>query len=345
MPLPDVPGRPDGGDGGGGGGGGGGGEPSVHQLRLFLTVAQELHFGRAATRLFMTQPALSRQIRVLETKLGGQLLDRTSRRVALTPMGRALVPEAREVVHAMAQLRRRATAYSRELRDHLVLGFIAGDAAMPTTHAILDELRARHPRITTELRSLPFDEQFDALADNDVQAAFLRPPLPHGFRSLPLSTEPRVACLSAADPLAALAADRPVTLADLTDHLVVDVPASSSRTWWDNWAINPRPDGTPVRFGPVASDIEALLNTVARGAAMSFLPAAARHFYARPGLAYVDVADAPDTSSVLVWMPGNRERPAVAGLLEAARAVLARNEATNEATPGRVDGAADRVRP
>ncbi|CAL9642904.1 LysR family transcriptional regulator [Streptomyces sp. enrichment culture] len=313
--LPDLPGHSV-----------GGGDPSVHQLRLFLTVAQELHFGRAAARLFMTQPALSRQIRVLEAKLGVQLLDRTSRSVALTPMGRELVSEAREVVHAMAQLRRRATAYSRELRGHLVVGFIAGDAAMPTTHAILDELRARHPRITVTLRSLPFDEQFDALADGDVQAAFLRPPLPLGVRSMPLSTEPRVACLSAADPLAALAADRPVTLTDLTDHLVVDVPVSSSRTWWDNWAINPRPDGTPVRFGPVASDIEALLNTVARGTAMSFLPAAARNFYARPGLAYIDVIDAPGTASVLVWMRDDRERPAVEGLLQAGRAVLARSE-------------------
>jgi hypothetical protein len=206
----------------------------------------------------------------------------------------------------------------------LVLGFIAGDAAMPHTHAILNELHTRHPRITVELRSLPFDDQFDSLATGKVQAAFLRPPLPPGLRSLHLATEPRVASLSAADPLVALESQRPVLLTDLADHLVVDVPAQSPRAWWDDWAVNPRPDGTAVRFGPVAADIEALLNTVARGTAMSFLPAAARRFYARPGIAYIEVADAPTTASTLAWMPADRDFPALQALLEAAQAVLHR---------------------
>lgn len=224
----------------------------------------------------MSQPTLSRQIRLLERKLGVTLLDRTSLSVALTPAGRALVPEAREAVWAMARLRRRAAEHARQVRGHLVLGFIAGEAAMPYTHTILGELRRRQPRITVELRALSFGNQFEALGNGDVHAALLRFPLPRALRTIRLATEPRVACLPSADRLASLPTD-----------------------WWDDWAVNPRPDGSPVRFGPVAADIESLLHIVARGQAISFLPAAARCLYPRSGVTYVDVADAPHSTAAL----------------------------------------------
>ncbi|MFF9306998.1 LysR family transcriptional regulator [Streptomyces sp. NPDC014777] len=301
---------------------GGDRDPSTHQLRLFLTLAQELHFGRAAARLFMSQPTLSRQIRLLERKLGVALLDRTSRSVALTPAGRALVPEAREAVWAMARLRRRAAEHARQVRGHLVLGFIAGEAAMPYTHTILGELRRRQPRITVELRALSFGNQFEALGNGDVHAALLRFPLPRALRTIRLATEPRVACLPSADRLASLPTERPVSLADLADHLVVDMPTQAPRDWWDDWAVNPRPDGSPVRFGPVAADIESLLHIVARGQAISFLPAAARCLYPRSGVTYVDVADAPQSTAALAWMPTTQDRPVLSALLETARTVI-----------------------
>ncbi|MFI0189586.1 LysR family transcriptional regulator [Streptomyces sp. NPDC017082] len=298
-------------------------DPSTRQLRLFLTLAQELHFGRAAARMFMTQPALSRQIRLLEHRLGVPLLDRTSRSVSLTEAGRELVPEARDVLAAMARLRDSATEHSRQVRGRLVLGFIAGEAAMPYTHAILVELHRRRPRITVELRALSFGNQVEALANGEVHAALLRLPLPSALRTIPLATEPRVACLPATDRLAALATERPVTLLDLADHLVVDMPAQAPRDWWDDWAVNPRPDGSPVRFGPVAVDIEGLLHIVARGQAISFLPAAARRLYPRPGVAYLDVADAPRSTAVLAWMPTGRDRPVLSALLETVRTLMA----------------------
>jgi DNA-binding transcriptional LysR family regulator len=296
-------------------------DPSTHQLRLFITLAQELHFGRAAERLFMTQPALSRQIRMLEGRLGLTLLDRTSRSVRLTPEGRALLPEAENVVAAMSRLRGRAAQQSRQVRGRLVIGFVAGEAAMPYTHAILDGLTRRHPGISVELRMLPFGEQMDRLSNGDVDAAFLRPPLPSPLRTMTLAVEPRVVCLPASDPLAGLAAERAITLADLVGHRMVDMPTGASRVWWDHWTVNPRPDGSPVRFGPVVADIEGLLTTVARGQAVSFLPEAARRLYPRPGIRYVDVSDVPLSTAALAWMPGRRDRPAVAALLDTARAV------------------------
>ncbi|MCC5577066.1 LysR family transcriptional regulator [Microtetraspora sp. AC03309] len=296
-------------------------EPSLHQLRLFLVLAEELHFGRAAQRLFLTQPALSQQIRALEDRLDISLVQRSSRRVDLTAAGRALVSEARGVVAAMDRFRKMAATRARQVRGHLRIGAIGGEAFMPYVNAILAELSARHPGITVEIRSLDFVEQTYVLHHREVDAAFLRPPLPPGVRSLHLATGSRVACLPADDPLVAQA---PLTLAQLSDHVVVDVPIPELREWWDYWTVNPRPDGRPVRYGPVAGDMDALLSAVARGQAIAFLPTEARHDYSRRGVAYVDVTDLPLSTSALAWLSDHDHSP-VAALLQAARAVIERD--------------------
>ncbi|SCL33002.1 LysR family transcriptional regulator [Micromonospora aurantiaca (nom. illeg.)] len=296
-------------------------EPSVHQLRLFLVLAEELHFGRAAQQLFLSQQALSQQIRALENRLNVDLLRRSSRQVELTPAGQALIPTARESVAAMTRLQELAAAYSRETRGHLRIGAIGGEAFMPYVTAILTELSARHPGITVEIRSVNFVDQVYVLPRGEVDAAFLRPPLPPGLRSLQLPTEPRVACLPADDPLVAQV---PLTLAQLSDRVVVDVPIPELRQWWDFWTVNPRPDGSAVRYGPVAGDMDALLSAVARGQAIAFLPAEARRDYSRRGVAYVDVVDLPLSTAALAWLPG-RDNPALAALLQAARAVVRRD--------------------
>ncbi|BCJ66261.1 LysR family transcriptional regulator [Polymorphospora rubra] len=296
-------------------------DPSVHQLRLLLVLAEELHFGRAAARLFMTQPALSRQIKALEDRLTIRLVERTTRTVVLTPAGQALLPAVRDAVSAMDLLRREADSHGRSLTGRLSIGSIGAEAAMPFTHAILDQLRSRHPDIDVRMSSLNFVDHIAALVSGDVDVAFLRPPVPPGIGLLHLATEPRVACLPADDPLAA--APR-LTLAQLGGHTFLDVPPEAPRIWWDFWAVNPRPDGTAVRFGGVVSDMEGLLHAVARGEGICFLPAAARKFYPRPGIAYRDVTDLAPSTSALAWLDGNRDQPAVAAIRRAARTVLAR---------------------
>lgn len=297
-------------------------DPSTHQLRLFLVLAEELHFGRAAARMFMTQPSFSQQIRALEKRLDVPLVRRSSRAVELTRAGRALVPEARATVDAMARLRQLTNLHARELHGHLTVGSIGAEAAMPYTRAILTELRNRHPSITIEMRSLNFAEQIDVLTSGEVDVAFLRPPVPSGLKTLHLATEPRVVCLSADDPLAG---HPHLTLAQLAHHTVVDVPPGAPRIWWNYWAVNPRPDGTPVRFGPVVADIEAMLLAVARGQAITFLPAGSRELYPRPGVAYVDVTDLPPSTAALTWLPKNHARPTITALREAARTILRQN--------------------
>ncbi len=295
-------------------------EPSVHQLRLFLALAEERHFGRAAARLFMTQPAFSQQIRALEDRLGVRLVDRTSRTVELTPAGCHLLPEIRAAVRSMDRIRRLADASAREVSGHLVIGAIGADEAMPWARAILEELQVRHPQVTVEMRGLNFVGQMTALLRDEVDAAFLRPPVPAGIQIQHLATEPRVAALCADDPLAARTR---LTLAELSGRTIVDVPREAPRIWWDFWAVDPRPDGSPVRYGPVVPDMEALLHAVATGQAMAFLPATARDFFPRPGVAYVDVTDLPPCTSALAWLVKNRSRPTVSALRRIAQSVTA----------------------
>ncbi|MBL1102660.1 LysR family transcriptional regulator [Streptomyces coffeae] len=294
-------------------------DPSVQQLKLFLILAEELHFGRAAARLFMSQPAFSQQIRALERRLGLQLVERTTRVVELTPSGQALLPQARAVADAMASLRQAAEVQSREISGRLVIGILTAESAMPHTRAIIDELHTRRPHLTIEMRSLNFVNQYEALARGEVDVAFLLPPVPPGIGSQYLAEEPRIVCLPADDPLAAH--DR-ITLDQLSAHTMPTMPPESPQVWRDFWAINPRPNGTPVRFGPLAVDIEGVLALIARGQTIGMLPASTRDYYPRPGIQYRDLVDASSCTLALTWFSKNHNRPDVTLIRNIARTVL-----------------------
>ncbi|RRR70828.1 LysR family transcriptional regulator [Streptomyces sp. RP5T] len=291
-------------------------EPSLHQLRLLLVLAEELHFGRAAARVYISQPAFSQQIRSLEQRLGVVLVERGGPAVRLTAVGQSIVEEARTVVDALARLRQTADRHAGAARGLLRIGSLGAEAAMPYAQAILAHLRGEHPDLEIEVRNLTFTDMFSTLLGGEVDAAFLRGPLPGGIQSLHLASETRVVCLSADDPLA----DRDtLTLGHLADRVVVDMPPEVPRSWWNHLTVNPRPDGTRVRFGPVVRDTEAMVLAVTQGRAITFLPAAARRLYPRTGLTYVDCPELGLSTAELAWLPGKRDEPAVSALREAAR--------------------------
>ncbi|WP_258396024.1 LysR family transcriptional regulator [Streptomyces sp. Amel2xB2] len=301
-------------------------------MRLFLALAEELHFGQAARRMFISQPAFSRQITALERRMGIALLERSTRRVELTPEGRALLPVATAAVEAADRLRQAVELQVRRVSGRLRVGFVGAEAAMPYTQEILARFRARNPESVVEMCGLDFARQVEALRGGEVDAAFLRSPLPAGISTLQLALEPRVVCLPAGDPLLSL--QRPVALGDLADRVFVDVAGESVRGWWDHWTVNPRPDGTAVRFGPAVTDLESLLLAVAQGEGIALLPAALRELYPRPGLAYADVTGLPPVAAALAWLPARRDCRGVAALRQAARAVLRAGAAGKGSPPG-----------
>ncbi|WP_059005655.1 LysR family transcriptional regulator [Streptomyces specialis] len=289
---------------------------TLHQLRLFLALAEERHFGRAAVRMCLSQSALSRQIQAMERHLGVALLDRTSRSVELAPAGELLLPEVRTVVDAADRLLRTAREQGRATGGRVILGTIGAEAAMPYTHATLRRLRAASPDLQVEIRLLSLAEHFGALENGEVDVVFCRPPAPPGIQLQHLASEPRVVCLAADDPLA----DRThLTLADLADRPVVSLPPETPRVWREFWTAVPRSEGRPVRPGPVVMDLEALMLAVATGQAIAFLPAAARLHFPRPGVAYAEVTDLSPCTAALAWAERNGSSPAVVAVRRAAQ--------------------------
>ena len=182
------------------------------QVRCFITVADELHFGRAAARLNMTQPPLSRQIQLLEHTLGVELLERSSRSVRLTHAGAIFLPQARSLLrHAedAALLARRAR---RGALGEVAIGFTPS-GSYDFLPRLINGVREAHPEIELTLEEMITRDQVAALAAHRIDLAFVRPPFnaveTEAHRGL---AEPMVAALPAGHPLAALPALAPADL-------------------------------------------------------------------------------------------------------------------------------------
>ncbi|MFI8080276.1 LysR substrate-binding domain-containing protein [Kitasatospora sp. NPDC086009] len=290
-------------------------DPAVHQLRSLLTLAEELHFGRAAARLYLTQPALSQQIRTLERRLGVQLFTRTSRRVTLTPLGHALLPLVRNVVDAADELRD-AARHSPDDGDGptLRLGLTDCAAALAATRRVIATLTTLHPGLNVDFHVLDLVEQTTALAIGKIDAAFVYLPAPEGFHAEPLTTEPRLVCVAASDPLAR----QPVLrLADLADRPMVGLAPEVSPSERSFWAMDPRPDGTRVRYtGHQVTRVESLLSAVSFDGATAFLPAVAAELFPRPDVRYRPVEGLVPCDFGVVWPADDLEKPGIALLQE-----------------------------
>ncbi|GGZ34975.1 LysR family transcriptional regulator [Asticcacaulis endophyticus] len=172
----------------------------LSQIRCFVTAAEELHFGRAAARLNMTQPPLSRQIQVLERILGVPLFERTSRSVKLTPAGRVFLPEARRIVWLAESATLAARKVAQGDAGRIGIGFtaVSGYSFLPQ---IVAQARARLPNIELDLREMVSSQQVEALQTGLIDIGFLRQPLERNeFESERVVSEGLVAALPTGDP-------------------------------------------------------------------------------------------------------------------------------------------------
>ena len=201
----------------------------LRQLRYFVTVAEELHFGKAAVRLHMTQPPLSQTIQGLEELLGAALFERNRRGVALTPAGQALLPEARRLLaqaQELPQLVQRAAAGEV---GRLTLAFISS-ADYSVLPPFLRAYRAAYPQVQITLQEATSDLQLDDLLHNRIDAGLLIPPLPDKARLeldyLPVLREPLMVAMPAG--LATPAGAGPVTLVELPPLPLIIFPRAIS---------------------------------------------------------------------------------------------------------------------
>lgn len=274
----------------------------LRELRYFVAVAEELHFGRAAERLEIAQPPLSRAIAQLERRLGVALLERTSRKVTLTAAGAVLLSEARAILSAAATAERRTREAARS-RPRLVFAVKSGTAGELLAE-LLDAYRAEPDAATVDLLLCEAHQQQRLLRSGKADAALLHLPFDttDGLDTEILSTEGQVAILPAAHPLAGRSHLRTAEVTALTD-----LPPAR---WPDTDGGYPEGPGAEVR------NLTQLFQLIALGRTTAILPESACTDLRRD-LAAVPVLDAPPVTTVIAWPSQSRNR-AVADLIRVA---------------------------
>jgi len=281
------------------------------QLRYFVAVAEELHFGRAAARLGMAQPPLSRAIKSMERQLGVQLLERTTRQVALTAAGETLLRDARTALGAITAATERARNAGHPapgLRVALKADFDAG--LLPR---ILDVYRAGPAALRVELILGGRGEQVIALREGRADVALLPRPFDEsGFDVEPLLTEPRVLALAADDPLAART---DLSLADLAGRTLPNGGPADQGGYGKEPSLS-------AEIPPAPLDLTQIFTLVEVGGAVWFPPVSLVRRHPRPSIAYRDVHDLAPSTLVIAW-PQSSRSPAVAAFVRAALEVAA----------------------
>jgi DNA-binding transcriptional LysR family regulator len=279
-------------------------------LRYFATVAAEGNLTRAAERLFVSQPALTKQIKQLESQLGVQLFTRSRAGMTLTAAGRALADQVPGVLAGWdAALRETRAAASRAARV-LRVGFLAG-AANEATEEIIAAFGRRRPGWRAEMRAATWLDPTAGLASGYSDVALLRLPFPgqDALRVEVLLTEPRWVALPAAHRLAARSL---VAFAELRDEPFVAAPAETG--WWRDWwlAVDERA-GHPVRIGAVTEtgQPDDWLSAIANGYGVALAPESAARYYARPGLVYRPVSGVSPSQVGVAWPPAADANPVI----------------------------------
>ncbi|MDB5874473.1 MAG: LysR family transcriptional regulator [Ramlibacter sp.] len=280
---------------------------SLVELRLwrqFIAVAEELHFGRAALRLHMTQPPLTQAIANLEQQLGVRLFDRTKRSVQLTTAGHALLPEARELLARAQALPAHARAAAHGEVGRLRLAFVStvGFGLLPQW---VQAFRALYPQVELDLIEATGDVQLPALERGDIDAGFmLHSPgfVPDGLQHLRIAREALVVALPEQH---ALAAARSLSFSAVLQQPLVMFPRRILPSLHDAVFGMYHAAGRTPHIAQEAIQMQTIVNLVSAGLGMAWVPDSVRQFQ-RPGVVYRQVAgkqaqQVPGCETSLVW--------------------------------------------
>jgi len=283
----------------------------LRRLRAFVAVAEELHFGRAARRLSMSQPPLSVQIRELERELGAPLLTRTQRRVELTAAGATLLVEARRLLAQAEAAIERTRRTARGELGHLTIGFVS-TADYSLLPLLVRRFRARHPDIGLTLRELTGDRQLALLAQGELDLGLMYGPLrAPALASRVVLRERLIAALPATHPLARR---RTVAAKALRAEGLILFPRPLAPGLYDSAIGVCQRAGYAPRIAQEAVQMQTILGLVAGGLGVALVPACMA-LLKRPDVAYLPITPAgPWVETVAVWHAGGQP-PALAALL------------------------------
>jgi DNA-binding transcriptional LysR family regulator len=275
----------------------------LRSLRQFVAVAEELHFGRAARRLHMTQPPLSLAVQSLERELGAPLFVRSQRVVSLAPAGAALLPAVRRLLQAADDLPRQAQSAAAGLSGRLRLAFVSSIAYGPLP-GWLRSFRAAHADVALELREATLDVQLDAFAAGEVDAGFVlhaQGAAPPGLAAWTALREPLVMALPDTHAQAAHAV---LAFEQVAAEPLVIFPRAIAPSLFDAVVGFYRAQGITPQIAQEAIQMQTIVNLVSASIGVAWVPASLMQLQ-RPGVVYRPLAGTPlqcDTS--LVWREG-----------------------------------------
>ncbi|MFE0131972.1 LysR family transcriptional regulator [Streptomyces sp. NPDC059037] len=273
------------------------------ELECFLLLADELHFGRTADRMRLSRARVSQLVQRLERRVGAPLFIRTSRRVALTSLGRQLRADLEPHHRAIAAALERAAATARGIESVLHVGFsnpLTGEIVLKATEA----LRASHPGLAVEICEVPLSDPYGQLRNGEFDVQLTEFPVQEADLGAgpALLAEERVLAIAAGHPLAGRDAVSPEDLADVTLLTIAgDVPDY----WLEHHVPSHTPLGRPIARGPGVTNMQEALMLAAAGKGALLAPAHTGTYYARPGVAYVPFTDAEPVGYGMVWRAGD----------------------------------------
>jgi DNA-binding transcriptional LysR family regulator len=276
----------------------------LRRLRYFVAVAEALHFGRAAARLHISQPPLSRQIQQLEDEIGATLLQRSKRRVELTDAGAYLLVEARRLLADAERLGERVRRAASGEIGHLGLGFISA-VDYSILPGVLSAYRKAYPGVTLELRELTSDVQLRELHDGRIDAGMLLAPVDDSaLATLLLLREPLLVALPATDPLAR--GGGRVSLRALAVRPFILFPRTVAMALHDMIVGFCEAAGFVPRVAQEAIQLQTIVSLVSAGLGVALVPASLRDLR-RSGVVYRPLREtSPLFTVLLAWRRSNR---------------------------------------
>lgn len=290
----------------------------IRQLRYFQAVAEELHFSRAAARLRVAQPALSRQIQQLEDEIGTQLLKRTQRVVELTPAGAIFLERTSQILEEIGKAVADARRISKGEYGHLVVGFIHS-STYGLLPAIVERFRHLYPDIELELREMTIAEQHDALSRGLIDIGLLRPqPAPSGIEVQPIMDDPFLLAVPNKHPLAKVDA---IDLQTLAAEPMVMFSKRESPLFHSRIIAMCEQAGFNPKIIQHATQIHTIVGLVGAGIGIAVVPGTARNLHPR-GVRFLQIMDEPEPVHVALGWQRGKDTPAVRSFRQVALLVV-----------------------
>lgn len=270
----------------------------LRQIEYFTVVAEELHFGRAAIRLQMTQPPLSQQILQLERELGVKLFERTKRHVELTNAGKVFLQEVRDVLTRLERAKAAALKAQMGMLGRLVLGFV-GSATFDILPIILRAFNEQFPFVDLVVREMATPLQIEALHSKDIDIGFVRTPVVDPLISLlPIHQETCIAVVPKLHPLAQRAS---ISMGDLSAERFILVEREVLPSWYDDIISKCHNAGFSPIIRQDVKEIRTVVGLVAAGLGISIVPRSTGNLHARD-VAYVNIeGEAPLVEMSIAW--------------------------------------------